>query len=203
MPCSEPLFLSHFFCNFATLKLYGKKLSNQKLEIRNFRMTTLDIILLIPLAYGLIRGFFRGFFKEVASLVGIFFGIFVAKWLGLGFAGFLQAQFDWSPQVAQPVAYMVLFLLVAIALNVVAWLLAKVLSAASLGWVNKLAGGLFGFLKFALVLSLLLNCFVRINNVTHWADENTLEKSALYKPVKAIVPTILPTVQKLFFDTDE
>lgn len=163
----------------------------------------LDIILLVPLAYGLIRGFFRGFFKEVASLVGVVFGIFVAKWLGLDFAGFLQAQFGWSPQVAQPVAYIVLFLLVAIALNVAAWLLAKLLSAANLGWANKLAGGLFGTLKFALVLSLLLNCYVRINNFTHWTDEGTMEQSALYKPVKGIVPTILPTVQQLFFDTDE
>lgn len=166
-------------------------------------MATLDIILLVPLAYGLIRGFFRGFFKEMASLVGVVLGIFVANWLGLDFAAFLQAHFGWSPQVAQPAAYIVLFLVVAIALNVVAWLLAKVLSAANLGWVNKLAGGLFGLLKFALVLSLLLNCFVRINSVTHWVANDTMERSALYAPVKGIVPTILPTVQQLFFDNDE
>lgn len=166
-------------------------------------MATLDIILLIPLVYGLIRGFFRGFFKEVASLVGVILGIFAAKWFGLDFAAFLQTQFGWSLQVAQPAAYILLFLVVAIALNIVAWLFGKLLSAASLGWANKLAGGLFGLLKFALVMSLLLNCFARINDVTHWTDAETLERSVLYKPTKAVVPTLLPTVKQLFFEADE
>lgn len=159
-------------------------------------MTTLDIIILIPLAYGLVRGFFHGFFKEMASLVSVVLGIVAARLWGGDLGDYFVAQFAWSEQVSQAVAYFTLFLGVALLLNLLSWLLGKLFSAASLGWLNKLAGAVFGTLKFALVVSILLNCFASVNDFTKWVDHETLLKSALYEPLKNIAPTAWTGVQQ-------
>ncbi len=160
-------------------------------------MTTLDIIILIPLGYGLVRGFFHGFFKEMASLVSVVLGMVAARLLGGDLGEYFVAHFAWTEQVAQAVAYFTLFLGVALLLNLLAWLLAKLFSAASLGWINKLAGAVFGMLKFAIVVSILLNCFASVNDFTKWFDNETLQKSALYEPLKNIAPAAWTGVQQI------
>ncbi len=41
-------------------------------------MNYLDIIIAVPILYGLIKGFSNGVVKEVTSLVALFVGVFVA-----------------------------------------------------------------------------------------------------------------------------
>ena len=147
-------------------------------------MNTLDILLLIPLAYGLINGFIKGFFKEIASLLGIILGIYAARIWALNVSDWLSTWLDYSEKVLVPVSYILIFLIVAIGLNVIAFMLEKLMKFASLGWVNKLAGAAFGLLKFALILSILLNAFTMLNSHVKLVEQKTLEESLFYSPVK-------------------
>jgi len=56
----------------------------------------------------------------------------------------------------------------------------------SLGWLNKLGGGAFGLLKFALILSILLNAFAMLNSHLKLVEPKTLTDSYLYTPVKQV-----------------
>jgi membrane protein required for colicin V production len=53
-------------------------------------------------------------------------------------------------------------------------------------------GALFGGLKIALILSVLLLVFDRFNDTASVMPEEELEDSILYKPVGALAPMILP-----------
>ena len=115
-------------------------------------MSIIDIILLIPLAYGLIRGLFRGFFKEIASVVGIVLGMWAARAFAPALADWFATLCDYAQTVLLPAAYLVIFLAVAVVLRVLAFCLEKLFSFAALGWLNKLAGAAFGLLKMWLIL---------------------------------------------------
>ena len=147
-------------------------------------MNTLDIILLIPLAYGLFSGLMKGFFKEVASLLGIILGIYMARIFALPLSHWLITWLDYSEKVMVPISYILIFLTVAIGLNIIAFMLEKMMKFVSLGWLNKLGGAAFGMLKFALIVSVLLNVFAMLNDHIKLVETETLQESVLYKPVK-------------------
>ena len=75
--------------------------------------------------------------------------------------------------------------------------LTKLANFAALGILNKLLGGVFGALKIALILSVVLNIFDKFNNAVTLLDEDTKQDSALYKPVKSLVPMIFPNLLNL------
>ena len=74
--------------------------------------------------------------------------------------------------------------------------LTKLADLAALGLVNKILGGIFGLAKIGLVLSIVFIFFDRMNGTISFVDEETLEESILYKPVKSIAPTIFPSIIK-------
>ncbi len=155
-------------------------------------MSVIDIIILIPLIYGLIRGLFRGLFKEIASLLGIVFGLVAARLWADSVAAILMSMFESSETIMLPVAYILIFIIVAIGLNVLAFFIEKLLSFAMLGWLSKLAGGLFGMLKFWLIISVLVLAFDAINQHVKLVDDVTISKSVMYQPTKNLLAKCLP-----------
>ncbi|HPW90555.1 MAG TPA: CvpA family protein [Paludibacteraceae bacterium] len=149
-------------------------------------MNILDIILLIPLAYGLINGLIKGLFKELASLLGIVLGIYIARLWAPYLSSWLSTWLDYSLKVLVPISYLLIFIVIAVGLNVLALMLEKLMKLVSLGWVNKLGGGAFGLLKFALILSILLNAFTMLNNHLTLVKPQTLNDSYLYTPIKKV-----------------
>ena len=55
-------------------------------------------------------------------------------------------------------------------------------------------GGVFGALKIGLILSVLLIVFDTMNKSLPFADEDTLNDSELYAPIKALAPTLFPSI---------
>jgi len=55
-----------------------------------------------------------------------------------------------------------------------------------LGLINKIAGGIFGVLKVAVILGALLVFFDRINNTATLIKKETISQSILYQPVKKV-----------------
>ena len=72
--------------------------------------------------------------------------------------------------------------------------LTKLADFAALGALNKLLGAAFGALKIGLILSVVLIVFDKMNSTIPFADEEDLEASVLYEPVKSLAPTIFPSI---------
>ncbi|MDR1585272.1 MAG: CvpA family protein [Prevotellaceae bacterium] len=153
-------------------------------------MNSLDIFILIPIAAGFIFGLFRGLVKEVASLAAIILGIYGAKQFSPLAADWLMNSFNISAKVAVPLAYLLLFVAFAAALLILAHWVDKLFSAMALGGLNKLFGGLFGALKFALIVSVLLNVFEAFDSRFSFFDKEAKEKSIGYKPVIKLAPLL-------------
>ncbi|MFK7831859.1 MAG: CvpA family protein [Winogradskyella sp.] len=159
-------------------------------------MSIIDIILAALLLFGFIRGLFKGLFVEVASLLALVLGVYGAIHFSGFAANFLQAKVDWNEKNINIVAFAITFVVIVLAIGLAGKALTKLADFAALGIINKLAGGVFGALKFGLILSVVLTLFHKMNNTLPFMEKEDLEKSMLYHPVKSLAPTIFPSIIK-------
>lgn len=157
-------------------------------------MSVLDIILLALLLLGLIGGFRKGFFVEVASLVALIAGVYGAIHFS-NFAGdFLMDKVDWNEKTVNIIAFAITFIVIVLVIALAGKALTKLADFAALGILNKLLGALFGLLKMAVILSVILIIFDSFNKNLPFADEEDLEDSTFYEPIRSLVPTIFPII---------
>lgn len=160
-----------------------------------FKMeNNIDIILAVPLIWGFIRGLFKGFISTITSIFGFVSGFYVANSYAISVSGYFQSWFSWSPQVAYVLAYLMIFIVVILLFFSISLLLEKTLKLVSLGWLNKVMGSIVGCIKYAFILSLLLNLVDIVDEKIDIVANETKQSSFLYQPIQKIVPAVLPTI---------
>ena len=110
-------------------------------------MKTIDLILAIPLLWGLIIGFKKGLIFELASLFALILGI----WGSIHFSSFVSTKltsfFEIQEEWLGVISFLVTFSLIVISVFLLARLLNKSLKLMALGFINRLSGAIFGLLK--------------------------------------------------------
>lgn len=143
-------------------------------------MSWLDIIILLPLLIGLVRGLMKGLITEIIAIAAVVFGFIGAKLWGQAFSAWILTQFTWPQAVCDAVAYALLFLGISIALHFVARLISKLLSAISLGWINRLLGAAFGVAKWSLIVLAIVFCVNKLDMQFHFLQPEVKSSSLLY-----------------------
>ena len=149
-------------------------------------MSNIDIILLLPIVYGLVRGLMRGVVKEVSAIVSVVLGIIMARLFANDMTMFLHKYLSWDLSVLQVVSYGLLFLLVTLALNLTAVALSKLLQVISMGWLNRLLGALFGAIKWALVLSIIVNGILVVDGKFGFLKKDIRKETLLVEPLEKV-----------------
>lgn len=137
----------------------------------------IDIIALVPILYGLVRGIFRGFVQELTAIAVVIVGYIVTKLYAPKLAVYLTSVVTWNQQICQVVAYIAIFFGVAIVLTIISKLLSKFLKAVSLGFFNRIFGGLLGAAKWALLVSVILNVVLLLNQHFQFLQPDALNGS--------------------------
>lgn len=149
-------------------------------------MSTIDIVLGILLIFGLVRGIWRGLIIEAASLLAVVLGIYGAIHFSFYAADLLTQNFDWSKQTIKMTAFALTLIVIMLGVMLLGKLLTKVAKMAALGLFNRLFGGVFGLLKYAIISGACLMFLSKTNQTINWIPEAALKSSVLYEPVKAI-----------------
>ena len=158
-------------------------------------MNYLDIIIAVPLLYGLIKGFSNGIIKEITSLLALFIGVYVA----VNFSEFLEPKFidilDGYQEFIPVLAFGVLFLVSFLCIKTLGFFINKLTKFLALGILSRVFGGVFGFLKIVVIFSFLL--FVILNfNLADKLDKETKEDSILLGPLTVAAKGIIPELKK-------
>ena len=166
-------------------------------------MNVFDIVIIVFLLFGFVRGIIKGLFIEVASLVALVGGIWGAIHFSYFVGDFLEESVTWSEKKISLAAFAITFVLIIVVVGLLGKFLTKLADLAALGLVNKLLGGIFGFLKVGLILSIVFIFFHRLNATISFVDDQTLEESILYESVKSIAPAIFPSIINNDGDTNK
>jgi len=161
-------------------------------------MGIFDIIIAVILVFGFIRGIMKGLFVEVASLVALIAGVYGAIHFSFYTGNILAAEVAWEQQYITLVSFVITFGIIVLAVSLLGKLFTKIADFAYLGWINKALGGVFGVLKLAFILSVVLIVFDKFNNAIPFVNKTEKEKSVLYEPVKNLVPMIFPELIKIY-----
>ncbi|MGE5426466.1 MAG: CvpA family protein [Methylococcaceae bacterium] len=158
-------------------------------------MNYIDIVLAILLFIAAIQGFRKGFIIEFASLAALILGI----WGGIKFsdltARFITKYTGYYSDYLALIAFFITFILIVILIHLMGKMLDSIVKAAMLGFLNRLAGIVFGVLKTALILSILLLLFDEVDQNVHILPVKQKEESKIYEPMKQVVPTLLPFIK--------
>jgi membrane protein required for colicin V production len=155
-------------------------------------MNYLDVVLGILLILSAINGFTKGFVEELAGLVALVLGIWAAIHFSDVVGQFLTDKFHWTFQHLSIIAFIITFLIVVILVQLIGSFFSKLVKAVNLGFLNRLAGLAFGMVKGALILSILLVVFDKIDKDVHLIAEKTKTESRLYTPIRNFAPGVFP-----------
>ncbi|HOI32811.1 MAG: CvpA family protein [Bacteroidales bacterium] len=153
-------------------------------------MNYIDLIIALMLAWFAYKGFTKGLVIELASLAALVLGIYAAMYFSDVTAEFLVKYFSVGKKYLSLIAFVLTFILVVIGVVTVGRLLEKVIDILLLGFLNKLAGGVFGVLKGMLILSLLIMLLNYIGFGSNLIDEKTRKSSMFYETIESVAPML-------------
>jgi membrane protein required for colicin V production len=159
-------------------------------------MNYLDIILCIPLVWGLYKGFTKGLIIEAATMIAFGLGV----WGGIHFSNYIAAKisssFGWHSPYLPIVSFAITFLGIIIIVYFIAKLVQRLVEGMALGPINKIGGAVFGALKFAMVMSVVIFMMDALEESYPIMSFKTKEESLLYKPIGLIAPALIPALNK-------
>jgi len=129
---------------------------------------------------------------EIATLLAFFLGV----WGGMKFSDLIACWMrDWfaseSPYIPL-IAFAVVFVVILIAVFAIAKFIERSMEKTTLGFFNKILGGIFGCMKFILIISVLFFVIDAIEKSVRVIPVATKDNSLLYRPVASVAPKIIP-----------
>ena len=158
-------------------------------------MNYIDLILGIILILAAIQGFRNGFIVELASLAALVLGIWGAIRFSDWTADFITDITNYRSEHLSTIAFVVTFIAIVIIVHILGKMLDNVVKAVALGFLNRLAGIIFGVLKTAVILSIFLILFETIDENVHILPSRQKAESKIYEPMKQLVPTLFPFIK--------
>jgi membrane protein required for colicin V production len=163
----------------------------------------LDIILLIPLLWFTYKGFSKGLIIELATLIALLLGVYIAANFSSYTADYLRENMNFHSKYMSIISFSLTFIGVVLLVMLFGKSLEKVINLMMLSFINKLAGAVFGLLKAAFFLSVIIFILSTFGIEKNLVNKDIQEKSFLYAPIKSIAPAVFPMVKEngvSFFD---
>ncbi|MDQ3046648.1 MAG: CvpA family protein [Bacteroidota bacterium] len=159
-------------------------------------MNFIDVIICIPLIWGLYKGFTKGLIIEAATMIAFGLGV----WGGIHFSDFISNKistwFNWQSPYLPVVSFCVTFLAIIIVVYFIAKMIQRMVEGMALSAVNKIGGAILGVMKFALVLSVVIFVIDAIEKSYPLISFKAKEESLLYKPMGKVAPAIIPSLSQ-------
>jgi membrane protein required for colicin V production len=155
----------------------------------------IDLIIILLIAWAAYRGFTRGLVVMVAVIIALILGIWGAAKFSNVVANWLTAYMNLSSPYLHLISFTVTFIGIVIGINLVAFLLSKLLDFIALGFINRLLGAAFGIVKMALILSVIFVILNAFNTRHEFLPDEQVENSLFYKPVARLAPGIFPILR--------
>ncbi len=158
-------------------------------------MQIVDIIMLGLVVLMTIWGMVRGLVRQIGDLAALILGVVGANLWGSNITNLLLEHAGWSFVVCQLVSYISLFLAIYIIVRIVEACIKSLTQLVRLGWIDSIAGGLFGAFKAVLFVSILLNLVMLISKDADVWTSPTFTNAICYETVRDFAPNILHLVE--------
>ena len=161
-------------------------------------MGTIDIAILICFLPAVFMGLKNGFIRQLVALGVIVLGIMLAMRFSDTVGAWLQERVKIEPFWLKAISFAIVFIAVALVLNLLGNLLEKVFHIAMLGWLNRLLGLVLALAAAALLTGTLIYVLNSANELLNFIPEEKIAESRFWKPLLALVQNVFPYLKSLF-----
>lgn len=158
-------------------------------------MNLLDILILIPIGFGIYRGFKKGFIIELFTFLALFIGLYAGIHLSDGVASFLQNTFSITSEYVPTIAFTITFLLIGAMVYFAGIAIEKAVKVVSLGLPNRLLGSFLGGVKMLLFTGTAIILLQSYDEKSDIISEETKENSLLFLPVETTTAALMPSLK--------
>lgn len=119
-------------------------------------MNWVDVVIVAILFIGLVKGLANGFVRGLFGLVALVLGIMLAAANYQQVAELALTRLPLGEEGQAIIAFLLVFVVVLILVGVVGRIISNALKLASLGWLDRLAGGVLGVFMSCLFVAVVL-----------------------------------------------
>ena len=150
-------------------------------------MTAFDYVVSGIFLVSVILSIFRGFVREALSIAGWVVAFIVASAYASFFEQFLPAEIT-GETLRISIAFVLTFLSVLLMTALATMLLTTLIKGIGLGFIDRLFGSIFGFLRALVIVTLL----TLIAGLTTIANQVFWQHAVLSRPLETIAIQVLP-----------
>lgn len=154
-------------------------------------MQVTDIVILVFAGLMVIFGFRKGLIISLATLIALLLGIYAAIYFSDFASELLRTTFNITSTYLPVISFAVTFLAVLIAVLLLGKLIEKLVDVAGMGFLNHLAGALFGLIKSVLILSVIFFVIAIADPNQKLITPQAKQESIFYKHIASVFPTII------------
>lgn len=136
-------------------------------------MSFADWVMVAAILLSAILAASQGFFYEVFSLAGTVVGYLVASWQYQRTAAWFRPHVS-SDWVANIMGFLILFIAIVLVAGLVAKLSRWLMKEVGLSWLDRILGALFGILRGALTVAIVLMAMTSFTPDSPWLAESTM-----------------------------
>ena len=152
-------------------------------------MNVLDLIIGIILVLFAITGLRKGLIIEAFYLASFLFGAYGAMHFSDAVADWMSDFLNVNEDYLTIISFIVTFIIVLILVRLLGRVISRLLEAISLGFVDKIGGFIFGVLKGALLVSVII-MIMNVFGASDLINNDLRESSKLYTLTESIANTI-------------
>ena len=154
-------------------------------------MTVFDYAVLVIIGISILISLMRGAVREILSLLGWVLAFYVARTYAIQVVPLLPYDIP-SEKLKMLAAFIIVFLAVLLITSLISIALSGLLKEIGLGWLNRLLGGVFGFFRGLLIVTVLMI----LAGMTQLPKDERWTNAMFSAPLEALVKTVLVWLPK-------
>ncbi len=155
-------------------------------------INTMDILILLLFIPALIGGIRKGFIRQLAGLIALLLGLWAASKYNAPLSEIICSKLDTTSSLVPVISFIVIFLIILLLVSLIGRLVSKIFQVAMLGWLDRIVGVLFSFLKTAFILSILIYILNSLDSLYNFMPKESISESRLYPPIQKLAPAVFP-----------
>ena len=163
-------------------------------------MNWFDILTALLLLIAFIHGYRKGLIMQLVGLTTIVLAAIFGGKLAAYILPEMNRLINLAPEVARVISFVLAFALIAVGISLVGRLLERFINVVFLSFINRLVGSVLAVGTMMVLLSVLLNVVLMLDKREALISRETKEESFFFHRVEAVVPAIVPYLNKEFWD---
>lgn len=163
-------------------------------------MNWFDITILILLLIVLVKGYRKGFVMQLVGLSVILLAAIFGGKLASIILPEINRLLDISANFARVLSFLISFSLIAVTISLIGKLVEKFIDIVSLSFFNRVLGSIIAVGTMMIALSIVLNLVLMLDKRDNIINSETRKESFFFERVETVIPTIVPYLNKEFWE---